>query len=61
MEWMDVVCLNRYSGWYQDGGKLELVKYQVENELSAWQQKYGRPLIITEYGAGALSYLHQVS
>ncbi|KAL1140871.1 hypothetical protein AAG570_000799, partial [Ranatra chinensis] len=57
---MDVVCLNRYSGWYQDGGKPELVRYQTNAEVRAWSSKYNAPVIVTEYGAGALSGLHNL-
>lgn len=56
----DVICINRYYGWYEDTGNLKLAEKHLEDELSEWQQKFGRPLIITEYGADTESGLHSV-
>uniref|UniRef100_A0A224X9B4 Putative beta-galactosidase/beta-glucuronidase carbohydrate transport and metabolism n=1 Tax=Panstrongylus lignarius TaxID=156445 RepID=A0A224X9B4_9HEMI len=55
---VDIICLNRYSSWYSDGGHLELIEYQTIMDLKRWFDEYQRPLIFTEYGAGALSGLH---
>ncbi|MBP2170003.1 beta-glucuronidase [Erwinia toletana] len=54
----DVVCLNRYFGWYTQSGNLEKAEQQLEKELRAWQEKLHRPIIITEYGADTLAGLH---
>lgn len=58
---MDILTLNRYSSWYSDSGHLELIQYQMYNELAAYTQKFGKPIIVTEYGAGALAGLHSVT
>lgn len=58
---VDVVCVNRYRGWYSDSGHTDLIQYQVTNELTAWHSKYGKPVILTEYGAGSIAGLHTVS
>ncbi|MDA5490020.1 beta-glucuronidase [Yersinia kristensenii] len=56
----DVVCLNRYFGWYMQSGNLAKAERALEKELRAWQEKLHRPIIITEYGADTLSGLHSV-
>ncbi|XP_015374488.1 PREDICTED: beta-glucuronidase-like isoform X2 [Diuraphis noxia] len=60
IEYMDVLTLNRYSSWYSDSGHLELIQYQIYNELEAFTRKYKKPILLTEYGAGALSGLHSL-
>lgn len=57
---MDILTLNRYSGWYSDSGHLELIQYQMYNELVAFTKKFEKPILVTEYGAGSLSGLHSV-
>jgi beta-glucuronidase len=56
---MDVVCLNRYYGWYNLSGRLDLAKRALDQELD-WWQAIGKPLMLTEYGADALPGLHSV-
>lgn len=57
---MDVLTINRYSSWYSDSGHLELIQYQVYNEIDAFWKKFGKPILYTEYGAGSLAGLHSV-
>ncbi|AJG98227.1 beta-glucuronidase [Clostridium beijerinckii] len=54
---MDVICLNRYYGWYVFGGDLEAAKQALNIELSFWQ-KFGKPLMFTEYGADTVAGIH---
>jgi beta-glucuronidase len=55
----DVVCLNRYYGWYAFGGDLETAKVFLEKELREWAALYpDKPILITEYGADTVSGLH---
>ncbi|RSM09907.1 hypothetical protein CEP52_003847 [Fusarium oligoseptatum] len=56
----DVVCLNRYYGWYLNTGDLEAAEEGLEQELREWEGKYSKPIIMTEYGADTLSGLHTV-
>lgn len=51
--------MNRYYSWYQDPGALELVEHQVEWELMNWYRNFGKPVIMTEYGADAIAGFHQ--
>ena len=54
---MDVVCLNRYYGWYNLSGDLEAASYAWNLELDFWE-KIGKPVMMTEYGADTLAGLH---
>jgi len=56
----DVICLNRYWGWYVDHFDLESAEKHLDAELSGWSKKYSVPLVITEYGADTLQGGHSV-
>ncbi len=56
----DVICLNRYWGWYEDHFDLENAQLHMENELKGWTEKYNVPFIITEYGADTLAGAHSI-
>ena len=51
--------INRYHGWYVDTGDLAAAEVRLEAELRAWATM-GKPVVVTEYGADALSGLHAV-
>lgn len=55
---MDVVCLNRYYGWYLYGGDLETARRAFELEMEYWKN-VGKPVMMTEYGADTVAGLHQ--
>ena len=51
-ELVDVLCLNRYYGWYVNGGDLEATKMYLNAELEGWNKRCpGKPIMFTEYGA----------
>lgn len=54
---MDVICLNRYYGWYIFGGDLDAAVQATEVEMNYWQQ-FNKPVMITEYGADAVAGVH---
>lgn len=56
----DVLCLNRYVGWYSHTGDLAAAEAALEKELLGWQAKHNKPIIIGEYGADAQVGLHAV-
>jgi beta-glucuronidase len=56
----DVTCINRYFGWYSQTGDLAEAEAALEKELRGWQDKFDRPIIMTEYGADTLAGLHSV-
>ena len=50
-ELLDVLCLNRYYGWYAQGGDLEVAKMYLNAELEGWNKRCpGKPIMFTEYG-----------
>ena len=55
-----MICVNKYYGWYSDAGLLDLITYQLVNDLTLWWQRYGKPIVVTEYGADTIPGLHQV-
>lgn len=57
---MDVICLNRYYGWYVYGGDLDAAAQALELELRYWDQ-LGKPMMLTEYGADTISGLHMAT
>ncbi|KAM0723528.1 hypothetical protein Q7P37_000515 [Cladosporium fusiforme] len=56
----DVLCLNRYYGWYMQMGDLDTAEKHLEAELLGWQRKYNKPMLMTEYGADTLAGLHSL-
>ena len=54
---MDVVCLNRYYGWYNLSGDLDAAMYALNIELDFWE-KIGKPVMFTEYGADTVAGMH---
>ncbi len=56
----DVICLNRYYGWYEGGPNLEEPAGWLRRELKEWE-KLGKPLMITEYGADTVAGLHDTA
>ena len=56
---MDVICLNRYYGWYNLGGDLDAAVNGWKIELAFWE-KTAKPIMLTEYGADAVAGLHRV-
>ncbi len=58
MEKCDVVCMNRYWGWYVLGGRLEQAFIALEKELDAVYAQWKRPIIMTEFGADTIAGMH---
>lgn len=58
-QFMDVVMINRYYGWYSDSGHPEVVPYQLSYDLDNWYQVRKKPIMISEYGASTIDGLHK--
>jgi beta-glucuronidase len=61
VEWLgifDVVSINRYYGWYALGGRLEQAEQALAKELDALHKAFGKPVIITEFGADTVAGAH---
>ncbi len=55
----DVICINRYFGWYLQTGHLPLIQKELKKDLEAWHRAYHKPVLVAEYGADTLAGLHQ--
>lgn len=61
-ELVDVLCLNRYYGWYAQGGDLEAAKMYLNAELEGWNKRCpGKPIMFTEYGADTVCGMHDTT
>jgi beta-glucuronidase len=61
VEWLalsDVICINRYWGWYTQSGQLDQGAAVLAQELDALYEQLGKPIIITEFGADTLAGMH---
>ncbi|MGO3273787.1 MAG: beta-glucuronidase [Staphylococcus equorum] len=59
---VDVLCLNRYYGWYTQPGDLEAAKEALRTELDGWSEKQpGKPIMFTEYGADTIAGMHAIN
>lgn len=54
---MDVVCINRYYGWYNLSGDMDAACYGLNQELDFWAEQH-KPVMMSEYGADTVAGLH---
>jgi beta-glucuronidase len=57
-EFLDIVCLNRYYGWYLDSGQLDAGVARLAADIDAMHEQFKKPIIMTEFGADAISGHH---
>lgn len=60
-EWLalpDVLCLNRYWGWYTNPGDIAAGAALLERELDGLAQAHGKPIVVSELGADTLAGSH---
>jgi beta-glucuronidase len=58
MEKCDVICMNRYWGWYTLGGQLDIAREKLEAELDQVWDRFHKPIIMTEFGADTIAGYH---
>ena len=58
MEKCDVICMNRYHGWYSLGGQLDKARQALEAELDQVWERFHKPIIMTEFGADTVPGFH---
>ena len=61
LEWQglfDVTAINRYYGWYTHPGRLEEGAKALAGELDELHSRFGKPIIITEFGTDAIPGAH---
>jgi beta-glucuronidase len=54
----DLVCVNRYCGWYTESGNLAEGFRRLSEDLESIHKKYKKPIILTEFGADAIPGVH---
>jgi beta-glucuronidase len=57
-EFCDLICLNRYYGWYTESGRLDAGCVNLEGEIEAMYAKFKKPFILSEYGADTVPGHH---
>jgi len=57
-EFLDLICLNRYYGWYSEAGDIQAATAQLSAELDNLHECFGKPIILTEFGADTLAGFH---
>ena len=59
VEFIDVICANRYYGWYSSPGDLDSIPGSIQGDMQSWRKAYPtKPIIVSEYGAETLPGLH---
>jgi beta-glucuronidase len=61
VEWLDlgdVICINRYWGWYTQGGQIDAGAKTLAQELDSLHEQTGKPIVLTEFGADTLAGMH---
>jgi beta-glucuronidase len=56
----DVICLNRYYGWYAACGNFDVAQRALAQEMAFWATT-GKPVMFTEYGADTVAGLHDTT
>ncbi|MFH0992763.1 MAG: beta-glucuronidase [bacterium] len=59
-QFADVIGLNRYIGWYTDFADLDIVRDHLRAELSQYHERFGKPVMLTEFGADTIAGLHRL-
>ncbi len=54
----DLICVNVYRGWYQESGDLAAGFRQFARILDETHAKFGKPVLVTEFGADAIPGHH---
>lgn len=57
-EFLDVLCVNRYNGWYEQQGQIEEGVALLSIELEKIHAAFKKPMVVTEFGADALPGHH---
>lgn len=56
----DVLSINRYYGWYVFTGDLKTAEDYLERDLRGWLEAFGKPIMMSEYGADTMPGQHSI-
>jgi beta-glucuronidase len=57
-EFLDIMCLNRYFGWYSQSGRIEAGTNLLSSELDRLYEKFKKPLLLSEFGSDTIPGMH---
>ena len=57
-EFCDVLCINRYYGWYLQPGNIDEGCEILSKEMDTLYEKHRKPIILSEFGAGSIPGWH---
>lgn len=58
---VDIICLNRYYGWYIEHGNLKTSMNQLRDEIERWHNRYpDKPIMFSEFGVDTVPGLHSL-
>ena len=57
-EFCDVLCINRYYGWYMQPGKIDEACEILSKEMDNLYEKHRKPIILSEFGADTIPGWH---
>ncbi len=57
-EFVDVVCLNRYHGWYTYSGQIDRGVEALDREIELIHELYPKPFILSEFGTDTIPGHH---
>ena len=57
-EFCDVLCINRYYGWYMQPGNIEEACEILSKEMDNLYEKHRKPIILSEFGADTIPGWH---
>lgn len=58
MKYYDIVCLNKYYGWYIGPGQIDNTLPEFEACLERFYNAFGKGIIVSEFGADAIAGMH---
>ncbi|PNS00057.1 beta-glucuronidase [Petrotoga miotherma DSM 10691] len=58
LKYFDIICINRYFGWYVFQGRLDEAISALNENLEYVYKKYNKPILLTEFGADAIPGYH---
>lgn len=58
MKYYDIVCLNRYYGWYEYPGQAEEALGEFVKSVQRFYDAYGKGILMGEFGADAIEGMH---
>ena len=59
-QFVDVLCINKYIGWYSNHSRLEVIGEKLTEDLTAFYEKHHKPVILAEFGADTIEGLHSL-